>query len=441
MTKAISARFSVLTKVQKVALFGLPILAAVAIHSPIATDSSARKELVLSLSENQIVQNVIDEKLAQEAEDLAPPSFEYQIQKGDSLSEIFSRLGFNYSDLMQIMEADLTILALDTLKPGDNLTFWKGEAGVVHEMAIQLNLADKVIYSRNLDESYTANSISLPGTWDTNARAGEIYGSFSQSANRVGINSIEVERIVSLFKDKLNFSRDIHKGDRFEIVQSKQYIDGVRSGKSELKAIKIITRGQEVGAYLHSDGQYYDKDGQSLQKAFQRYPMSKRWRITSGFNPKRRHPVTGRVSPHNGTDFGTPVGIPIVSIGDGRVEAVRKHPYAGNYVVIKHDNTYTTRYLHLSRIYVSKGQKIFKGEKIGLSGKSGRVTGPHLHFELLVKGRAVNAMKADIPMATSISKKEMPEFVAHRDELDLLMNNQALEVAANEGPVPLQEYN
>jgi murein DD-endopeptidase MepM/ murein hydrolase activator NlpD len=221
-------------------------------------------------------------------------------------------------------------------------------------------------------------------------------------------------------------------------VQSQQYVGDQTTGNSELQAIKIITRGQTVSAYLHSDGQYYDQKGQSLQKAFQRYPTAKRWKITSAFDPKRLHPVTGRIAPHNGTDFSMPVGTPIVSIGDGRVEAVRSHPYAGNYLVIKHDNTYSTRYLHMSRIDVSKGQKVFKGQKIGLSGKSGRVTGPHLHFELLVRDRAVNAMKADIPMATSIPKAEMSQFVARKNELDLMLHNQTLEVAANEGPIPNQ---
>lgn len=441
MIKAMTARFSVLTKRQKMFYLGFPLLVAIASSGAVKATSSARQEIDLSIPESQIIQTVLDEDRAQKAKDTAIPSFEYQIQSGDNLSEIFNRLGFNYSDLMLIMEADLTILALDTLKPGDTLTFWKGDAGAVNKMMLQLSLADKVIYTRNSDDTYSVESITLPGTWKTNARAGEIYGSFSQSANRVGISSIEIDRIVTLFKNKLNFARDIHAGDRFEIVQSKQYIDGESSGKSELQAIKIITRGQEVAAYLHTDGQYYDKDGQSLQKAFQRYPTAKRWRITSSFNPKRRHPVTGRVSPHNGTDFSTPVGTPILSIGDGRIEAVRKHPYAGNYVVIKHDNTYSTRYLHLSRILVSKGQKVFKGQKIGLSGKSGRVTGPHLHFELLVRGRAVNAMKADIPMATSIDKSDMAKFIAYRDELDLMMKNQTLEVAANQGPSPQQGFN
>ena len=99
----------------------------------------------------------------------------------------------------------------------------------------------------------------------------------------------------------------------------------------------------------------------------------------------------------------------------------RSHPYAGNYVVIQHGTTYKTRYLHLSKILVHKGQQVSRGQKIGLSGKTGRVTGAHLHYELIERGRPVNAMKANIPMANSVPKNEKAKFVAMRDEADALL--------------------
>ena len=189
--------------------------------------------------------------------------------------------------------------------------------------------------------------------------------------------------------------------------------------------MKIVNRGRLVSAYLHSDGQYYDAKGDSLQRAFQRYPVSRNWRQSSQFNPKRLHPVTGRISPHNGTDFATPIGTPVQSTGDGVVIMTRKHPYAGNYVVIQHGSTYKTRYLHLSKILVRKGQQVSRGQRIGLSGKTGRVTGPHLHYELIERGRPVDAMKANIPMANSVPKKEKAEFFALRDKADALLKQQA----------------
>ncbi len=436
MIKAISQRFSVLTKRQKALWLGFPLLAAVAFYGPVS-QQGGRQTIDLLLTEHQQLEDVLETSLAGqdasgEVNAAARPKYAYTIQQGDSLSGIFDRLGFAYSDMMQVMESDLTVLALDTLKPGNELSFWQNDAGVLTKMALQLSLVDSVEYLRNDDDTFSAETIKIPGVWRTFSRVGTISGSFSQSVNRAGLNSNEIEQVVSLFKERLNFSRDLQSGDRFEIVQSKQYVGDKATGNSELQAIKIITRGQDVTAYLHSDGQYYDKNGQSLQKAFQRYPLAKKWRISSGFNPNRLHPVTGRVAPHTGTDFATPVGIPVLSIGDGRVVLVTKHPYAGNYVVIKHDNTYSTRYLHLSKILVSKGQKVYKGQKIGLTGKSGRVTGPHLHFELLVRNRAVNAMTAKIPMATSVPAKEMSQFIAHRNELDRMLHQQTLKLASTD---------
>ncbi len=135
----------------------------------------------------------------------------------------------------------------------------------------------------------------------------------------------------------------------------------------------------------------------------------------------RKHPVTGRISPHNGTDFATPVGSPVYSTGDGKVIAVRNHPYAGKYLVIEHNSVYKTRYLHLSRFLVKKGDHVKRGQKIALSGATGRLTGPHLHFEVLVRNRAVDAMKADLPLASSISTKDKPAFLARVSEFDDLV--------------------
>ncbi len=227
---------------------------------------------------------------------------------------------------------------------------------------------------------------------------------------RAGLSYNDVDVITTLLKDKINFTRDLRAGDKFEVVRAEQFVDGVPSGQREIKAIRLERRGAPITAYLHSDGNYYDQNGDSLQRAFQRYPTIGKERISSNFNPKRKHPVTGRVSPHNGTDFAVRTGTPVVSTGDGVVVMVKNHPYAGKYIVIDHGNQYRTRYLHNSKILVRKGQRVSRGQKIALSGQSGRVTGPHIHYELLIRGRAVNPMKAKIPMATSVPRSEMTDF-------------------------------
>lgn len=358
------------------------------------------------------------------------PDYEYVIQKGDNLSTIFNKLGFGYQEMMRVQETDVNFLSLDTLRPGNTLRFWSGEQHRLSKMMLEFNPVDKVIFTKLDDGSFDYERQEEPGEWQNRAYIGEIHGSFSQSVNGAGMGNTEIENVVGLLKDKLNFSRDLRAGDRFEIVQARQYYQGKLTGNSEVQAVRIFNRGREITAYLHSDGQYYDKDGESLQRAFRRKPMDGNYRLSSSFNPNRKHPVTGRVSPHNGADWATPTGTPIVSTGDGVVAMTRNHPYAGKYVVIQHGTTYKTRYLHLSKILVKQGQAVKRGQRIGLAGATGRVTGPHIHYELIVRGRPVNPVTADIPMATSVPKNEMAKFTAKRDELNNWLREQEVLLAS-----------
>ncbi|CAK4075177.1 peptidoglycan DD-metalloendopeptidase family protein [Vibrio sp. 16] len=423
--KIINTRLSELSKRKKWSLLSLPILAIV-VASSFNDSNSLTRTIDLSIPESQIVSDILQTE--QEIVDL--PDYEYTVQPGDNLSTIFDQLGFGYSQLMNVMATDLNYLALDTLKPGNVLRFWKGEHdSILEKMELEFSLVESAVYTRLDDGSYSFEDVKIPGQWGSFALVGDIKGSFSQSAYALGLSSNEINQVVSLLKEKINFSRDLRAGDKFEVVQSKQFVDGVFTGNRELQAVKIVNRGRELTAYLHTDGQYYDKNGESLQRAFQRKPVNGRYRLSSHFNPHRKHPVTGRVSPHNGTDWATPTGTPIVSTGDGVVIMTRKHPYAGNYVVIQHGSRYKTRYLHLSKILVRKGQKVSRGQRIGLSGATGRVTGPHIHYELLDRGRAVNAMKANIPMASSVPKKEMAAFNQRRDELNAMLKEQERSLA------------
>ncbi|WP_422127802.1 peptidoglycan DD-metalloendopeptidase family protein [Vibrio hannami] len=393
---------------------------AVAFHSFATT--AERKEIPLSFHElpNYLSSVKSDSEFVFDT----IPSYSYVIQKGDNLSGIFSRLGFPYSDLTKIMEVDINYLMLDTLKPGNKLLFWPSEDGKnLKKMVLEFNAADRVSYTRLDDGDYAYNDISIPGDWQLTPFVGEVHGNFSVSANKAGLGNLQIEQINNLLKNKLNFSRDLRAGDKFEVIQREQFVNSQPTGKIELQAIKIHNRGRVINAYLHTDGQFYDSNGESLQRAFQRLPTSKRYRISSPFNPKRKHPVTGRTSPHNGTDFATPMGTPVYSTGDGKVELTRNHPYAGKYVVIDHGGTYKTRYLHLGRILVKKGQKISRGQKIALSGNTGRSTGPHLHYEFIIRGRPVNAMTAKIPMASSVPKKELAQFKAKIAQYDALLVN------------------
>ena len=343
------------------------------------------------------------------------PDYLYTIQPGDTLSTIFEQLGVSQKEMYQVLESDVSILALDTLKPGDKLGFWLGE-GQLQQLELRFNPAHQVVFTRAAEETFEYNEVRLEGEWREQVVTGEINGSFYVSAQRAGLTALEIQRISALLEDKINFRRDLRAGDQFQVVRAEQYVDGVPTGITRLEGLRVLNRARELTAFMF-DGQYYDLNGESLARAFSRYPTKSRYRLSSHFNPYRKHPVTGRVRPHNGTDFATPIGTPILATGDGVVTRVTNHPYAGLYIVIEHGDKYKTRFLHLSKALVRKGQTVSRGQKIALSGNSGRSTGPHLHYELHINGRPVNAMTAPIPVAEGVGDEQRLAFNQLKDRL------------------------
>ncbi|WOT07014.1 peptidoglycan DD-metalloendopeptidase family protein [Shewanella sp. DAU334] len=338
------------------------------------------------------------------------PSFDKVIVKGDTLSGLFERGGVDQQTMYKVLEADLNVLALDTLQPGNHIQFWLNNANELEKLTLYFSAARQVTYTRFDDGSFNVDEVNVEGIWRNRSVVGEISGSFYLSAKKIGLNAAQIQRVESLLKEKLNFARDLRAGDKFSVLINDQFIDGTATGSSEILGVTIDRGRSSINAYQFTDGNFYDEQGRSLARAFQRIPLARNYRISSRFNPHRHHPVTGRTSPHNGTDFATPIGTKIIAPGDGVVSLVTDHRFAGKYVVIDHGNKYRTRYLHLSKSLVHKGQRVSRGQVIALSGNTGRITGPHLHYEFHINGRAVNPMKAKIPMASQLSAQQMADF-------------------------------
>ena len=153
-----------------------------------------------------------------------------------------------------------------------------------------------------------------------------------------------------------------------------------------------------------------------MRKTFLRSPVKFTY-VSSNFNPKRLHPVTGRVRPHNGTDYVASVGTPVMSAGDGKVIKASYNSLNGNYVFIQHGERYVTKYLHLSRKHVKTGERVRQGQLIGRVGATGRVTGAHLHYEFLVNGTHRNPRTVELPKAQSLAEAELPAFRQQADQL------------------------
>lgn len=200
-------------------------------------------------------------------------------------------------------------------------------------------------------------------------------------------------------------------GDRYTLLLEIERLAGDDTPYDiRVLAFELSRKNGILTAVRHADGRFYTPEGQPLLPPFDRHPFEGEYRMTSGFSDGRRHPVTGRVAPHNGTDFAMPVGAPILAPADGRVTRVEHHPLAGRLLMIEHGQGFSTRYLHLQKALVQPGQRVRRGQRIALSGNSGRTTSAHLHYELHIDGRAVDPMRVQLPRGAPLSGAELARF-------------------------------
>jgi len=356
--------------------------------------------------------------------------FTWTINEGDTLCTIFENYEISQSVMYQVLSADESLLALDVIRPGHLLTFTLDQkTRELVSMELYIHPGKQVIYNRVGDTSFDYDEINVPGEWKQELLDGDIASSFYVSALSAGLTDQETGNITDLFCDQIQFARHMRAGDRFQVIRSRQFVDGEFTGQSRVEGVRIFRGKRIYSAFLFDDGNYYDLEGKSLARAFRRYPMAGHSRVTSHFSKARLHPITRRIAPHNGVDFAMPTGTPILSTGDGVVTRIRNHPFAGKYIEIQNGSHFTTRYLHLSRILVRRGQTVERGARIALSGNTGRSTGPHLHFELHVNGRPVNPLTAKIPMASAVPNGRLEEFSQRVGELVAMMGEPSRKIA------------
>ncbi|MGM0915014.1 MAG: peptidoglycan DD-metalloendopeptidase family protein [Pseudomonadota bacterium] len=353
----------------------------------------------------------------------------YTVQSGDAFAVMAqNRLGLGYSEVLALLDQLPDRNMLERWRVGTRLDYQLDEDGSLLSLRMMRDARSGFVVERE-GEAFEVASIERTGEAAQRLFAGTVSGSFTRSAQATGLSSTEVSRLTHVLGKKLDFRRDTRRGDRFQVLVESDVIDG-ESFDPRILAVQYEGERTELTLVRNSsDNNFYTPEGESLDPAFNRYPFEGRYRLSSNFNPRRKHPVTGRVSPHKGTDFAMPIGTPITAPSDGVVESVRSHYAAGRYVVIRHDNGYRTRYLHLSKPLVSRGERVSMGQRIALSGNTGRSTGPHLHYEVLVNDNQVDAMQVKLPENRSLAGDRLVAF--QREAKPLLATLRSGEV----GPV------
>ncbi|HBN59768.1 MAG TPA: peptidase M23 [Halomonas sp.] len=370
-------------------------------------DATSYEDYGVELYEDDV--SFLELELAAE-EPFIPEWETHIVEPGETFAVLAqNELGLGYSEVLALLDDLPDPRMLTHWRAGHSFDYQLDETGRLLALRMMKNTREGVLLERDSDQ-YAITAIERQGEPVQRLYAGSVTGSFARSAQATGLSSSSVTELTRILQKKLDFRRDSRRGDQFQVLVESDMIDG-ETLDSRVLAVKYDGERMDLTVVRNTtDDNFYTPEGSSLDPAFARHPFEGNYRLSSNFNPRRLHPVTGRVSPHNGTDFAMPIGTPITAPANGRVERVGNHHAAGRYIVVRHDNGYRTRYLHLSQPLVSQGERVTMGDRIALSGNTGRSTGPHLHYEVIVNNTPVNAMTVELPENTSLSGDTLIAF-------------------------------
>ncbi|TMO66197.1 peptidoglycan DD-metalloendopeptidase family protein [Pseudoalteromonas aurantia] len=334
---------------------------------------------------------------------------DHQVKSGDSLASIFKRAGFSAKTLHTLVNTNEETRKLTKIHPGETLSFASDQRGALAQLKYVLSKTDTLLVTLNDEGRYNTAIESKEIDTIEKSASGEIASSFWTAGIAAGLSERQIMNFADIFGWDVDFANDIRKGDQFAIIYESHYVEGEEIGNGKIIAAEFINQGERYTAIRHTDNNFYTAQGRSMKKAFLRAPVNFKY-ISSNFNPRRLHPVTGRRSAHRGIDYAARTGTPVVSSGNGKVIKSAYNRLNGNYVFIQHGSKYVTKYLHLNKRHVKNGQKVKQGQKIGTVGATGRVTGAHLHYEFLVNGVHRNPRTVTLPKSQPLPKAELAKF-------------------------------
>ena len=247
--------------------------------------------------------------------------------------------------------------------------------------------------------------------------AGKIYSTLSEAMDSLHLNPNLTYDVADIYAWTLDFYK-LQRGDRFKLIYEEKFIDdSIFVGYGKVKAALFDHNKRNFYAYrfipdsIKGIPEYYDEKGNMLRSQFLRSPIKFQYRVSSRFNLRRKIAYYGRVKPHKGTDFAAKVGTPIMATANGKVTESRRKGGNGNYVKIRHNNTYSTQYLHMSRRKVKRGQYVKQGDIIGYVGMTGNTSGPHVCYRFWKNGRQVDPFKQKLPAAKPLKKSLKPSYL------------------------------
>lgn len=373
------------------------------------------------------------ELLAEAAEEEVPTLYDLpldelrierlEVKRGDTFSTLLAPFGIAAGRIDTLVKMAAPLFQVNRMRAGNAIaylfpdkadetpTYFVYESDLVNHVVF--NLKDPEVRLEQMPVETSEHSLSI-----------EVTGALWNDLVAAGATPELAISLSEVFAWTVDMHR-IQKGDRFTMVYRQRSVKEEPYGSPVLLAVRYEGNGTQEAFLYEKDGspnEYYDGEGNSLRKAFLAAPV-KYTRISSGYSPRRFHPVQKRMKAHLGTDYAAPYGTPINATGDGVVERAGYTSGNGNYVKIRHNSTYQTQYLHMSKILVKQGQRVKQGDVIGKVGSTGLATGPHVCYRFWKNGKQVDCRKEVLPSADPLAPEELGDFNKVRDRLSARLDH------------------
>ncbi|MFM9862457.1 MAG: M23 family metallopeptidase [Micropepsaceae bacterium] len=371
----------------------------------------------------------------EELRPLGPDVRTIEVERGDTLTGILVEQGIDGIEARTAVAALSSVYEPTAIRAGDNIVVtFAPEGSPLLSIALKPSAERDLLVTRAADGSFSvADNVKVLTAVETHA-SGTIDGSLYASVKAAGVPESVVISLIHIFSYDVDFQREVKSGDSFDILYT-HYLDEtgapVRGGAIAYAELTLGRTKKPLYRFTASDNStdYFTAKGWSGKRQLMRTPIDGA-RLSSKFG-MRRHPILGYTKMHKGVDFAAPRGTPVMASGNGVVKLARWHGGYGNFVEVAHANGYSTGYAHLSRIArgIKPGAKVRQGQVIAYVGTTGRSTGPHLHYEVMLKSRQINPMGVKLPTGRELTGKDLLAFQANVSRIQTALASEPSQVA------------
>ncbi|ACT57842.1 M23 family metallopeptidase [Hirschia baltica] len=401
------------------------------------SSADAKNPISTQTSQNNYLAELANLVSAEDVTPAAPLSIKPgALKKRETLIDVLDRLGADRKESNRAVYAAANHIDMRRLRPGQGVTayFQNDDTAQLTALSFKPDAERQVLVSKSSAGDWVSRELKVKLHPDFEKVGGVIDTSIYDLALKQGAGDQQVVDFAEIFAYDVDFQREIRQGDTFEIAYE-VFRDELGNTIKKGDVLYASLNGKKVSRnfyrYTTSDDgitDYYDDNGKAARKFLMKTPINGA-RLSSSFG-KRRHPVLGYTKVHKGTDFAAPRGTPIYAAGNGVVERASRYGSYGNYVRIRHADGYKTAYAHMNGYGkgIKSGVRVKQGQIIGYVGTTGRSTGPHLHYEVQINGKHVDAMRLKLPTGRTLSGEMLEKFKIEKARIDAIRTSHELPI-------------